>query len=123
MDQTQQNGKTVGSNGDGMMRNQADASQDRERLMNDLRSAIGDAELWLSNIGSQGSADLGHIKSKFDDTLRTAKTDLLKLEDTMVARGKIAAQATDVYVKDNPWTSVGMGAAIGLALGYLIARK
>lgn len=123
MDQTQQNSTAAGSSGDGMMRNQAGANQDRERLMNDLKSAIGDAEQWLSHIGQQGASELGQVSSKFDDTLRTARTDLLKLEDSMVARGKLAAQATDVYVKDNPWTSVGVGAAIGLALGFLIARK
>lgn len=121
MDQTQQNGRPLG--GDGTARNPSAANQDRERLMNDLKTAIGDAEQWLGNLGTQGAADLGHIKGKFDETLRTARTDLLKLEDTVIARGKIAAQATDVYVKDNPWTSVGVGAAIGLALGFLIARK
>ena len=35
----------------------------------------------------------------------------------------VAAKATDEYVKDNPWKSVGLGAAVGVVIGMLIARK
>ena len=119
MDQTQQNGKTsnVGVHG------QSELAHDRERLMNDLKSAIGDAEQWLTHAGSSAAASADEVKAKFQDTLRTAKTDLLKLEDSVLARGKLAARATDAYVHDNPWKSVGLVAAAGIVVGMLIARK
>ncbi|MES2257885.1 MAG: DUF883 domain-containing protein [Pseudomonadota bacterium] len=115
MDQTHQNTP------DAKLRNQSDA--DREQLLGHLRNAVSDAEQWLSSAAKDGTADVEQAKSQFQETLRTAKSDILKLEDSMLARGKMAAQATNVYVQGHPWTAVGMGAAIGVAFGLLLARK
>ena len=125
MDQTQ---TTPKPNGGGVANGSthsysAETAEARERLMQDLKHAIQDAEQWLRGAASAGSDDLTMVKAKFEDTLRTAKRDLLKLEDSMIARGKMAAQATDHYVHDNPWKSVATGAAIGVIVGLLIARR
>ena len=36
---------------------------------------------------------------------------------------KAAAKATDGYVHENPWKSVGIAAGVGLLLGMLIGRR
>jgi len=123
MDQTQQNGKTGGIDSDGAARGQAAGADARERLMNDLKSVIGDVENWLRDEREHGADGVGDATSQFEETLRTAKTDLLKLQDSMLARTKIVAQQAHVYVKDNPWKAVGLGAALGVIAGMLIARK
>lgn len=124
MDQTPQAAKP---NGGGVANGKSHANHDsaeaRERLMGDLKQAVQDAETWLRNAATANSEDLGLVKAKFEDTLRTAKRDLLKLEDSVIARGKMAAQATDHYVHDHPWKSVAAGAAIGVIVGLLIARR
>ncbi|MDR5868063.1 ElaB/YgaM/YqjD family protein [Halomonas koreensis] len=33
------------------------------------------------------------------------------------------ADACDRYVHDNPWTSIGIGAAVGVVVGMLIGRR
>ena len=33
------------------------------------------------------------------------------------------ADATEEYVRDNPWRSVGVAAGVGLLLGLLISRR
>jgi ElaB/YqjD/DUF883 family membrane-anchored ribosome-binding protein len=125
MDQTPQS--TPKPNGGGVANGRTHASNEsaeaRDRLMQDLKHAIQDAEQWLRGAASAGSEDLGMVKAKFEDTLRTAKRDLHQLEDNMLARGKQAAEATSVYVHDNPWKSVALGAATGIVLGMLIARR
>src|SRR5437868_10900630 len=112
MDQTPQT--TVKPNGGGVANgkshSQHESTEARERLMGDLKQAVQEAETWLRNAAAANADDLGMVKAKFEDALRTAKRDLLKLEDSMLARGKIAAQATDHYVHDNPWKSVATGA-------------
>ena len=35
---------------------------------------------------------------------------------------EIAGKA-DNYVRENPWTGVGIGAAVGVVLGVLLARR
>jgi len=123
MDQTPQAKPNGGTAANGRSHTQAENAEARERLMSDLKHAITDAETWLRNAASAGTDDLGQVKARFEDTLRTAKKDLLKLEDNMLARGKMAAQATNIYVQDNPWKAVGLGAAIGVVVGLLIARR
>lgn len=101
----------------------SDASADRERLLNHLRDAVTDAEQWLSTAVADGPADVEYAKTAFKETLQTARTDLLKLEGSVLARGKLAAQATDQYVHTHPWGAVAMGAAVGLLAGMLIGAK
>ena len=100
-----------------------DAGTDRERLLSHLREAVSDAEQWLNTAVKDGTADIEYAKTAFKETLQTAKTDLLKLEDSMLARGKLAAQATDAYVQDNPWKSVVVGGVVGMLAGLLIASS
>ncbi len=95
----------------------------RDQLMSDLKSVIHDAEIWLRNGNMLTGEDLLAAKAKFERTLLSAKDTLVGLEETVVERTKEAAKATDEYVHDNPWTSIGIGAAAGLVLGLLIARK
>lgn len=97
------------------------AGAERERLLSGLRSAVTEAEQWLSSADT-GSPDFAATQARFKETLTNAKTDLLKLEDSVLARGKLAAKSADTYVQDHPWMAVGVGAAVGLALGYLISR-
>jgi ElaB/YqjD/DUF883 family membrane-anchored ribosome-binding protein len=95
----------------------------REQLMSDLKTVIHDAEVWLRNGGQLTGEELKAAKARFEETLINAKTSIIEFEETVVERTKEAARATDDYVKENPWKSVGLGAAIGVVIGMLIARK
>ncbi len=95
----------------------------RDQLMSDLKSVIHDAEAWLRNGNMLTGEDLLAAKAKFERTLVSAKDTLVGLEESVVERTKEAAKATDEYVHENPWTSIAVGAAGGLLIGLLIARK
>jgi ElaB/YqjD/DUF883 family membrane-anchored ribosome-binding protein len=95
----------------------------RDQLMADLKTVIEDAEAWLRHGGSLTGEELKAAKAKFERTLVNAKDDLIRLEEAVVEKTKVAAKATDEYVKENPWKAVGLGAAIGVVVGMLIARK
>ncbi len=41
----------------------------------------------------------------------------------VAAQTKVAAKATDDYVRANPWQAVGIAAAAGYVLGMLITRR
>lgn len=95
----------------------------REQLMSDLKTVIQDAEAWLRHGGQLTGEELKAAKAKFERTLINAKDDLIRLEEAAVEKAKVAARATDEYVKENPWKAVGLGTAIGVVIGMLIARK
>lgn len=95
----------------------------REQLLNDIKSVIADAQQWLSS-GTQLTGDeLVAAKAKLQRTLVNAKDDLIRLEENAVERAKATAKATDEYVHENPWKSVLIGAAVGLAAGVIISRR
>jgi ElaB/YqjD/DUF883 family membrane-anchored ribosome-binding protein len=116
MDQTHQNGNGI-SNG------QAASGAARDKLMDGLKTAIGEAETYINDASAQVSDTASEVRSRFEDTLRTAKTDLRKLEDSVIARSHEVAETANVYVSEHPWKSVGLGAAIGVLLGVLISRR
>jgi ElaB/YqjD/DUF883 family membrane-anchored ribosome-binding protein len=95
----------------------------RDQLMSDLKSVITDAEAWLRHGGQLSGAEFQAAKAKFEQTLSNAKADLVRLEQAVVEKTKEAAKATDEYVHENPWKAVGIGAAVGLLVGVLIARR
>lgn len=96
---------------------QDSAANARDKLMDELTHTISEAEKWLA------SGVSAETRARFDDALTTAKTDLRKLEDSLIAHSRDAAASVDTYVQDNPWRAVGVGAAIGVIVGLLIARK
>ena len=98
-------------------------SNARDNLMDDLRSVIKDAEDWLRHGSQVTGEEFQAAKVKFEKTLSTAKADLMRMEGLVLEKTKEAAKATDEYVKENPWKAVGLGAAIGVVVGMLIARK
>ena len=95
----------------------------RDQLMSDLKSVIQDAESWLRNGSQMTGEELANARAKFERTLSGAKADLIRFEETVVQRTKEAAKATDEFVTENPWKAVGVGAAAGILIGMLMARR
>ena len=44
-------------------------------------------------------------------------------QESALARTKVAAKATDDYVRANPWNAVGIAAGVAFVLGVLITRR
>ena len=52
-----------------------------------------------------------------------AKDRLADAEAAIVDTGKKAVRATDDYVHENPWQSVGVAAGVAFLLGLLVSRR
>lgn len=86
-----------------------DILQRTERLLDDAATATGkEAEA---------------LRERIAAGLREARARLAKAEEVTVAKAKAAAKATDGYVHENPWKAIGIGAAVGVVIGMLIARR
>ena len=100
-----------------------DAIVSKDKLMQDLKIVISDAEELLRATASQAGEKAAAAREKVQDSLHRAKVKLAEVEDIMIDKGKQAARATDEYVHDNPWRAVGIAAGIGLVIGLLIGRR
>jgi ElaB/YqjD/DUF883 family membrane-anchored ribosome-binding protein len=51
------------------------------------------------------------------------KKSLADAEKLLVQKSKEAADIADDYVRENPWSAVGIAMGVGLVLGLLIRRS
>ncbi len=94
----------------------------KEKLMQDLRVVVGDAEELLRATAGQAGEKVSAARERIQENLAAAKVRLIAAEEAVVARTKQAAKATDQYVHENPWKAVGIAAGVGLVVGVLISR-
>ena len=100
-----------------------DNAVSKEKLVQDLKVVISDAEELLRATASQAGEKVSAAREKIQDSLQNAKRKLSDVEDTLRDKSKQAARATDEYVHDNPWRAVGIAAGIGFVVGMLIGRR
>ena len=100
-----------------------DSAVSKEKLAQDLKIVISDAEDLLRATASQAGDKVAAAREKIQDSLHRAKLKLAEVEDVIVDKGRQAARATDEYVHDNPWRAVGIAAGIGFIIGLLIGRR
>lgn len=55
--------------------------------------------------------------------IESGKYTLADIQRLVTEKGKVAATATDEFVRENPWAALGVAAAVGCIVGYLISRK
>jgi ElaB/YqjD/DUF883 family membrane-anchored ribosome-binding protein len=100
-----------------------DTAVTKEKLAEDLKMVISDAEELLRATASQAGEKVASTRQKVQDSLQRAKAELAEVEDVLVEQGRQAARAADEYVRSNPWQSVGIAAGIGVIIGLLISRR
>jgi ElaB/YqjD/DUF883 family membrane-anchored ribosome-binding protein len=101
----------------------SDTAVTKEKLAEDLKIVIADAEELLRATASQAGEKVSAAREKIQDSLHQAKVKLAEVEDILIDKGKEAARATDEYVHDHPWKAVGIAAGVGLIIGMLISRR
>jgi len=97
-----------------------DGETSKDRLVGDLKTLITDAEELLKATTSQAGEKVTAARQKIEQSLIEGKKALADAEKTLVKKSKEYADVADDYVRENPWTAVGVAAGIGLILGLLI---
>ena len=100
-----------------------DVAAARDQLMSDLRAVVSDSEeLLAATVGAAGER-ASAARARVQESLRTAKAKIERLDDEMLDRIQEAAKSTDSYVREHPWGAVGVAAVAGLLVGVLISRR
>lgn len=94
-----------------------------DKLVQDLRVVVADAEELLRATASQAGERVVAAREKIQESLERAKVKLNEAELVLVDRTRQMAHVTDEYVRENPWRAVGVAAGIGLIVGLLIGRR
>jgi ElaB/YqjD/DUF883 family membrane-anchored ribosome-binding protein len=100
-----------------------DDARSTEKLMGDLKALIGDAEELLRATASQAGEKVAAARQKIEQSLIEGKKALADAEQIVIERSKEYADVADDYVRENPWSAVGIAAGVGLILGLLMRRS
>jgi len=95
----------------------------KDQLISDFKVAVADAEALLKATVNIGGDKLGEVRAKAEDSLSIAKARMSDTQSEVIARTKAAAKASDLYVHNNPWRSIGVATGVGLVVGLLIGRR
>ena len=106
-----------------MSTNAPNAEVTTDQLLADLKTVMNDAEALLRATSTQTGEKIQEVRARAEESLRQAKQRLSTIEDEALRRAREVADATDEYVRENPWQSVGIAAGVGLVLGLLLARR
>lgn len=87
-----------------------------EKLARDVRVLASDVEELLKATATQTGEKIAEARAHAQAAIANARA-------TAIEQGRHAAHATDQYVHQNPWTSIGISAGVGLLIGLLISRR
>lgn len=93
------------------------------QLKDDFRQLMSDIEELLRVTAGQAGDDAAEVRNRIQSQLHATREQLVELQDVAIAKAKAAGHATDEFVHENPWQSIGIASAIGLVVGLLITRR
>ncbi|MEQ4531095.1 MAG: stress response protein ElaB [Mixta sp.] len=93
------------------------------RLDDDLTLLTETLEEVLKSSGDPADQKYIELKAKAEQALHDVKTRVSAASDSYYYRAKQVACRADDYVHEKPWQGIGVGAAAGLILGLLLARR
>jgi ElaB/YqjD/DUF883 family membrane-anchored ribosome-binding protein len=98
-------------------------STQSQKLANDIKVLLRDAEELIKATATETSDKAVELRRRMQQTVDDVKPHIASIESAVSARVGSAATCTDSYVRDNPWTSMGIGAGLGLVIGLLLGRS
>jgi ElaB/YqjD/DUF883 family membrane-anchored ribosome-binding protein len=67
--------------------------------------------------------ELDEMTDEIQAGIKAGKYSFEEIQKLLSEKGKEAADATDQFVRENPWAALGIAAAVGCVVGLLISRK
>jgi ElaB/YqjD/DUF883 family membrane-anchored ribosome-binding protein len=92
-------------------------------LLDESQDILKKTEQLISDAASATGKEAEALRARVLAGLQDAKARLVEAEQLTVQKAKVAAKVTDEYVHENPWKAIGIGAAVGVVIGMLIARR
>ena len=91
----------------------------RGKMADDLKMIVSDGEELLKAAANASGEGFTAARAKFAETVVSAKAKLADVSQPALEK----ARQADEYVHGSPWTAIGVAAAFGLLIGYLVAKR
>lgn len=95
----------------------------KDRLIDDTRAVIEDAEALLRATKDQTGEKIEALRDRIQDNLDVARVSLARMGESVVENAEVAGRTANAYVYAYPWQAVGIAAGFGLIVGLLASRR
>ena len=99
------------------------ARQARVAANQEVHKLIADVEDLVRRVGDAADPELARLRAKVESTVATTKRAISDGTEQVQRQAKDAFEASDRYVRDQPWEAIGIAALAGLAIGLLVGRR
>lgn len=98
-----------------------------EKLKEDLRHLTQTLEDLLAATAGETSSEIRELRERARARLEETRARLTERGSELYQQAsetlRSTAQQTEGYVREHPWTSIGLGAAVGMLIGVLMGRR
>ncbi|VEB95698.1 Bacterial protein of uncharacterised function (DUF883) [Cedecea lapagei] len=103
--------------------NKNDVDVQVDDINNDVSQLADSLEDVLKSFGSDAKDEVDAARKKAETLLKETRARLNGSQSRVTQAARDAAGCADTYVRDKPWQSVGIGAAVGIVLGALLVSR
>lgn len=104
-------------------REYAKVARSRNAIKEELRQLMEDVEELIRRVGDAADPELEHLRSKVQVAITSAKEAIDSRTEWPRQRAREAVAAGAAYVHEQPWQAVGIAGLVGIAVGFLVARR
>jgi ElaB/YqjD/DUF883 family membrane-anchored ribosome-binding protein len=94
-----------------------------DRLARDFQTFVGDVEQALKGAAQLPGDSLAAARSKLEDKVAQARSQLADASSAVVSGVSQARDAGEAYMRNRPWTILGVALVVGAVAGLLLARR
>jgi ElaB/YqjD/DUF883 family membrane-anchored ribosome-binding protein len=115
--------ENVGERGTTGRRSDHNGGQDASTRSAEWHNLVADVEDLIKKVANVDDAEIARIRAKVEETLAKAKSTATQGIAAVKGRAGEVTEATDVYVRENPWAAIGVAAAVGIVIGFIAAGR
>jgi ElaB/YqjD/DUF883 family membrane-anchored ribosome-binding protein len=101
----------------------ASVHQWRSATGQEVSDLMADVQDLLGRVAHSADPEIARLRAKVEGAMASAKSALSEGGHKVQRHSRETVQAGDSYVRDQPWQAVGIAAAAGLLIGFLVARR
>ena len=92
-------------------------------ITQEFRNFVADMEDLIKANTSLTGDDLARAKASLQARVASARAFVEEMPGAISDRARNTAKITDGYVRERPWQTIGITAAVGLLIGVLLGRR
>ncbi len=89
----------------------------------EVQNLIADVEDLIDRVSDAADPEVKRLRSKVADAITSTRRSIASGADQVQRHARQVADASDRYVRNQPWEAIGIAALAGIAVGFLISGR